>query len=113
MSGEYHLLSAEQMRRRYGTFYQYSPRVAIEPSRVPQSLQVLIPYAEFWGISDDCQRENLVSGAPPDIQQDLKAAVSLLEEELDTWLAGNEADDPRPSREYVAFSAMRIAADFV
>jgi hypothetical protein len=113
MSGSYQVLDAEQMRRRYGVFYTESPKVPINANRVPVVLQALIPYAEFWGIADDWAREKIVAKAPQDIQEDLKEAIASFDDELDDWLAGAEADSPSPSQEYVAFSAMRMAADFV
>jgi hypothetical protein len=57
MSGSNQVLNDEQMRRRYGAFYTESPKVAIDPNRVPKALHSLIPYAEFWGIADDWARE--------------------------------------------------------
>jgi hypothetical protein len=112
MSGSYQVLDAEQMRRRYGAFYSESPKVPINPHRVPEVLHALIPYAEFWGITDDWARENIIAKAPHDIQDDLKEAIASFDDELDNWLAGAESDSPLPSQEYVAFSAMRMAADF-
>ena len=113
MPGGNQVLNAEQMRRRYGAFYTESPQVSIDPKRVPEPLHILIPYAEFWGIADDWARENIVAKAPPDIQEDLKEVVASFDDELDNWLAGDEADSPAPSQEYIAYSAMRMAADFV
>jgi hypothetical protein len=113
MSSSNQVLNAEQMRRRYGAFYTESPKVAIDPNRVPKALHRLIPYAEFWGVADDWARENIVAKAPHDIQKDLKEVVASFDDELDDWLAGDEADSPAPSPEYVAYSAMRMAADFV
>ena len=113
MSGSYQVLDASQMTRRYGAFYTESPKVPIDPDRVPAVLHALIPYAEFWGIADDWARENITAKAPHDIQEDLKEAIASFDDELDDWLAGAEADSPSPSQEYVAFSAMRMAADSV
>ena len=109
------VLSAEQIRKLYGTFYTKNPyRVSLDPSRVPKSLHILIPYAEFWGIADDGYREDVVMKAPRDILENLKSVVAQFDDEMDDWLAGDEADDDDsvPSEEYVAFSAMRMVADF-
>lgn len=35
----------------------------LNPSNVPKSLAPLLPLAEKWGISDDVEREDAVSGA--------------------------------------------------
>jgi hypothetical protein len=39
--------------------------------------------------------------------------VSDIDDQLDDWLAGDEAKSDSPSAEYIAFSAMRMAADFM
>jgi hypothetical protein len=107
------VFSVEQMKQQYGLFFTNSPRVQIDCTNVPKELWSLIPYAEFWGIADDWARESLVRQAPPEIQKNLKSVVSAFNDALDVWLAGDEADSPSPSREYIAFSAMRMAADFI
>jgi hypothetical protein len=106
-------LSVEEMKQLYGTFYEASPKASIDLSQVPGSLHVLVPYAEFWGISDDWAREELVAKSSQSVQENLKAVVALFDDKLDEWLAGEEADSTSPSKEYVAFSAMRMAADFM
>src|ERR1043165_3245489 len=99
----------DELKSFYGPFYATSPLVPLRTTHVPESVRVLIPYARFWGLPDDLQREQLVDSARPDIIEDLKDAVDLLSAELDEWLAGPEARSSQPSGEYVAFSAMRMA----
>ena len=43
----------------------------------------------------------------------LKDVVDQFDAALDDWLAGPEADGPTFSEEYIAFSALRRAADYV
>jgi hypothetical protein len=113
MSEASRMLSAGEMRRRYGDFYDRNPKRHLDRGKVPEMFWPLLPYAEFWGVADDLMRENLVKGAPADARQDLKEAVALFDLAMDDWLAGPEADDTRPSDEYVAYSAMRMAADYI
>ncbi len=80
---------------------------------VPVPLRPLIHYAEFWGASDDGLREAMVEAAPEEVKVNLVAVVSEFDDEFDEWLAGPDADAPTPTPEYIAFSAMRMAADFV
>jgi hypothetical protein len=80
--------------------------------RVPHELWPLLPYAEFWGVSDDSIRELLIQRAEPEVQANLKNVIAAFNDDLETWLAGKDADNPSPSPEYLAFSAMRMAADF-
>jgi len=106
-------LTSGELRNRYGSFYDASSKVHINSGRVPPTLHSLIPYAAIWGISDDLERENLVESAPRVAREDLIRLVDAFQDELDEWLAGPEADEGNPSDEYVAFSAMRMARDFI
>jgi hypothetical protein len=56
----------------YGPFIKRSAMVAFEESDVPTPLRVLIPYAKFWGSSDDWTREQLISDSSMDIKSNLK-----------------------------------------
>lgn len=85
---------------------------ALNRFHVPSELHGLIALAERFGISDDLAREQLVKRSPPRELQELKAAVTANEEALDRWLAGPEARGPKFSDEYIAFSAMRMVADY-
>jgi hypothetical protein len=107
------VLDAAQMRQRYGSFYESSPRMKLDQNKVPKQFWSLLPYAEFWGIADDWAREDLVDLAPPEVQENLRNVVASFDNALDEWLAGPEADDTSPSDEYIAFTAMRMAADYV
>jgi hypothetical protein len=84
----------------------------LDPEKVPPGLRHLIPLAERFGIADDRDRDRLVRASSPEVLADLKRLVERHDDDLDDWLAGPEADGPEFSEEYVAFSAMRMAADF-
>ncbi|MBO0699086.1 MAG: hypothetical protein J2P46_11885 [Zavarzinella sp.] len=84
----------------------------LDPDKVPLGLRHLIPLAQRYGITDDLDRERLVRASSPEQIADLKAAIARHDDEMDEWLAGPEADEPPFTMEYLAFSAMRMAADF-
>ena len=107
------ILSNGQMKQHYGEFYYNSPKLRLDPSKVPEHLRRLLPYAEFWGIADDLAREILVKDAPSNVRLNLKEVVSLFEDALEEWLVRTPADKSDPSDEYVAFAAMIMAADYV
>jgi hypothetical protein len=86
--------------------------VSLDRAKIPQELWGLMPYAAFWGIADDKRRDNLVMQAPSPVRANLKAVAQAFDDLLDVWLAGPEAFNATPTSEYVAFSAMRMAADF-
>src|SRR5262245_55325237 len=104
MPSRKHVLSREEMLELYGAFYNESPKTSIDPSRVPKAVHPLIPYAEFWGLADDFEREELIYRAPRRVLSNLAKSVDSLIDELEAWLAGDEANSPDPSDEYVAFS---------
>jgi hypothetical protein len=110
MSDVSQVWSAEMMQRQYGVFYCGSRNARLDRANVPESLWPLLPYAAFLGISDDWARERLVKEASVEVRRNLKDVVAAFDTSLDEWLAGSEADNPNPSNEYIAFSAMRMAA---
>lgn len=110
--GEYELLSVEEMRKKYGLTAESRPIIRLNPKNVPQGLRHLTAWAELWGVGDDLIRGDMVRAAPKQAIEDLKEIVRKHDDVLDEWLAGPEANNPHPSAEYLAFSAMRMAADF-
>ena len=105
-------LNEEQMQDLYGDFYNANTKVPFARKDVPESLWPLIPYAQFWGVSDDWQREQLIQKAPIAVIKNLKVVTASFDDQLDEWLAGNESLSHSPSDAYIAFSAMRMGADF-
>lgn len=86
--------------------------MSLHPSKIPAQLHHLIGQAEQYGIADDWAREDVVAKCSPKERRSLKDAVKECEDEFDLWLAGPEAAGPDFSDEYIAFSALRMAADF-
>jgi hypothetical protein len=84
----------------------------LDPLRVPERLRPLMSFAERFGVADDVARERLVRAASSQDRDALVAAVRENDDVLDSWLAGPEASGPDFSDEYIAFSAMRMAADY-
>ncbi len=101
------------MNEKYGDFASASGNVVFDESDVPENLEGLIPYAKFWGLSDDWAREQLATKAPEHVKAELKLLIARYDDALDEWLAGDEAASANPSDAYVAFSAMRMCADFM
>lgn len=112
MTAKFMPLSPQDLDVRYGSF-RNPARKTLDASKVPESLRPLIPYAELWGVTDDLQRENLVLAAPALAKEDLMKVVDAFNAELDVWLAGPESDSLPFTAEYLAFSAMRMARDFL
>ena len=106
------VMKKEEIAKFYGEFYAQSRIINLADTLVPKNLRHLMHYAEFWGISDDWERQNLVIQAPEKVKNNLKLVIEEHDDELDVWLAGPEAASSNPSDAYVAFSAMRMAADF-
>src|SRR5262249_12108127 len=107
---EYEVLPAEEMREKYGLVAENRPEIRLDPEKVPAELRHLIPYAEFWGVSDDLIREDIVHRAAPEARAELKEIIRVNDDLLDEWLAGPESYSENPSAEYLAFSSMRLAS---
>jgi len=103
----------ETMRAKYANFIDSIQRLTLDRENIPQALHRYIPYAEVWGVADDLEREELVGRAPEEARADVTRVIEEIDDELDEWLAGPEAESANPSQEYVAFSAMRMAVDFM
>jgi hypothetical protein len=111
MNGDpYQLGSVRELRDRYGLAANSQKGESLSPSNVPANLRHLLPYAEVWGITDDTLRADFMKTAPVEAVAHLRRIVEQYDELLDAWLSGSEATGPSFSREYTAFSAMRMAA---
>jgi len=84
----------------------------LRPTKIPVQLHHLISLAEKYGHADDWTREDVVANCSAEERRSLKEAIEECDDEFDLWLAGPEADGPEYSDEYIAFSALRMAADF-
>lgn len=106
-------LSVDAMRRAYGQFFSRGGQIAFDHGSVPETLRPIAHYAEFWGLSDDYDRDRLVKSAAVEVKQDLVRVVNSRERMFNDWLAGPEASSPQTlSAAYIAFSNLRIAADY-
>ena len=86
--------------------------IELYPEAVPPAVRSLLPLARRWGISDDGYRDAAVAGADAETLAALVAAVDAIgDAALYGWLAGPEASSARPSAEYVAVTALTMAAD--
>jgi len=106
------LLSVEEMRKKYGLVAENRQYIKLDKEKVPVALRHLIPYAELWGVSDDLIRQDMINKAPIEAVEELIGIVKDHADLLDEWLAGPESENLNNlSDEYLAFSAMRMAAD--
>ncbi|WP_244788261.1 hypothetical protein [Cupriavidus pauculus] len=80
---------------------------------VPLGLHPLIPYAERYGVADDAERKRILHASSAEELAMPKKLVQAYDDQLDLWLAGDEATCDFFSDEYVAFSAMRMAVDTI
>jgi hypothetical protein len=109
--GDFEILSVGEMRVKYGLTAENRPTIRLDPSNVPTELRHLIPLAEQFGISDDLIRLDVVAKSPLAEVEAMRRVVAAHDNEFDAWLAGPEANGPGYSKEYLAFSCLRMAAD--
>ena len=108
---DFEVLPAGEMRRRYGLSAGNRPSVEFSSDDVPCVLREYIPLAKKWGVNDDIVREDMIARASDEERAELKIAVGGIQDELDEWLAGPESFSTAPTEAYLAFTAMRLAAD--
>lgn len=109
--GGFEILPAGEMRAKYGLTAENRPAIVLDPAGVPAALRHLIPLAERFGVSDGLIRDDILAKTSADELEAMSRSVRAHDADLDEWLAGPEADGPEFSREYIAFSSLRIAAD--
>lgn len=83
----------------------------LRPSAVPASLHRFIPLAEKYGISDDGYREQVIDGLDPQERDELIRFLAESPDDLWDWLAGPESYSRPSTAEYIAFSALALAAE--
>lgn len=83
----------------------------LNPVNVPEAFRHLIPLAEKYGIADDCYRDEVIESLTQSELMECAAFLEFYEDILDEWLAGPEAVGPDFSNEYIAFSALGMAAE--
>ncbi len=108
---QFEVLPVGKLRKKYYFPDEHPPELRLNPANVPAKLVHLIPIAERWGISDDMLRMDAVRKADSGEVADLKRIVREHDDALDEWLAGPEAQSRNPSKEYLAFTHMRMASD--
>lgn len=107
----FEVLPAGEMREKYGLYAEAAPKIHLDHSKVPVELHPLIPLAEKWGISDDLIRADFAAKAGEAAVRELAETLRAYDDALDAWLAGSEVNAPELSKEYIAFSCMRMAGD--
>lgn len=81
------------------------------PTHLRQRLLPLLGLVEKFGIADDSYRLQTLKNASHAELAHLREAVAANDDALDEWLGGAEAACPIWTDTYIAFSAMRMAAD--
>jgi hypothetical protein len=109
--GEPVILTAEQLSDGVCRAIGDTSKVHLNRDGVPLSLRPIVHYAEFWGRVDDWERGALLRSAGEGLRRNLKDVVIHYEEPLEEWLLAVSTDSGPLSDEFVAFTAMLMAAD--
>jgi hypothetical protein len=108
---EFKVMPAGEMRRKHGLTAENRPILQLDEANVPLALRHLIPLAEQFGVSDDLIREDIIAKTPATELAAMRAAVAAHQSSLEEWLTGPEAQLPKLSAEYIAFTCLQMAAD--
>ena len=85
----------------------------LDPSKVPSDCHKFIPLAEKYGISDDGYRIDVLESLDEEEKKELIVFLENYPESLDAWLSGPESKSTSPSDEYITFTSLVMAADYV
>src|SRR5688572_23210117 len=108
---KFFVLTGKQLRT-LGFTAENRPTINLNPAEVPPKFRYLSPLAEYWGINDDVIRYDVIEKAPIEKLRELvKTVTSQVDNELDEWLAGPETDAKESTEAYIAFTALRLAAE--
>ncbi|WP_431512421.1 hypothetical protein [Variovorax sp. DAIF25] len=87
----------------------------LDPNKIPPLRRArplsFADLVEQFGIAGDGERTKALKAASRHDLDRLRKAVEVHADALDEWLAGPEAIGPGWTDEYIAFSAMGMAAD--
>jgi len=86
--------------------------MTLDPKNVPAALVPLLPMAARWGVSDDGERAELIEQATDgELETLVRCIDGISDEALYGWLAGPEARNAKPTREYIAVTCLTMAID--
>lgn len=105
------MFTLDELKSRYGEYFHSRAVAPLDAQNVPEPVRCLADFAAFWGITEDGAREMLVERAPIAAMEDLRTVHVQFDDRLTEWL-GAEAGKYPFNREYLAYSAMRRAADY-
>src|SRR4051794_32295543 len=88
---------AGELQKKHGLTAENRPTIVLDPAKVPDGLRKLIPLAARFGVSDDLIRADVLSKTSAKDLRAMRRAVAAKDDAFDEWLAGPEADNPRPS----------------
>jgi hypothetical protein len=97
----------------YGDFYNMVNPKWYWIKKCPKELHPLLPMQSSGEFQMILCVKILVEAANKDICDNLKEVINEYDDLIDQWLASDEAYSESPSKEYIAFSAMRMAADYI
>jgi hypothetical protein len=83
---------------------------SLDARKVPKEVTPALPFAERWGIGDDFEREDAISHATVEEQEQLAHCLEQIDDSvLSGWLNGPEAQIKPPSEEYLAITNLTMA----
>jgi hypothetical protein len=104
------ILSAQEMKEKYGVIPNNYRPPKINPENVPETLHDLVPLAIKWGIADDIMRSDFEQKASEEEKQELKSAMAGRTADINSWLNSFENGKPM-SDEAACFMYMLEAVD--
>ena len=111
MKEPYKLWTRQEIVGTLGDLMINNPLAPISESDIPPRFHYIRHYAEIWGIPDESDRMQMVENTPDSILDDLCLLMRSLDDDLEEWLCGDEADSQEPTMAYVCYAALVMAFD--
>lgn len=85
----------------------------LNPGKIPKDCYQYISLAEKFGIADEGYRIDLLDSLGENEKEELRSFIRSCPSSLNNWLCGKDSESKEPSDEYITFTALVMAADYV
>ncbi len=101
----------EEIKEAFGEVMIHNRLTPLDESTIPAQFRCIRHYAEIWGLTDEEDRMQMIKNTPEPLLEDFCLLLRSIDDELEAWLCGDEADNSDPTAAYVCYTALVMAFD--